>query len=272
MDTVSVDGITLLYDAAERPAAQIVGEACERTIPILRDHWGLQTPSNCRLYVMTSWVGFMFQTASWPRRIWLAFSFPLWALRARATWRYAGGWNVPYRQGPAVGVKPGRLLLKADRTVGDRIFIRAQDINQEVRRNTCHELTHAFTGHLRLPIWLHEGLAMVTVDMFVGRPTVQEQSLEALLRPVPDPSLDRSHGRPRQDVDSLVQHVVRGYWMTRYIEDTKPGLLRGLLSQPRSDTALESEIASSYGLERDEFWSHIDDMMAAHFPPLEQLH
>ena len=266
MEQRCIDGITLLYEVEEREAAEMIGNACQRTIPILRDHWGLQPPGNCRVYVMTSWLDFMFRTASWPRRIWLAASFPLWALRARATWRYAGGWNVPYREGPAVGVKPARLLRAADRSVGDRIFIREQDIHEEVQRNACHELTHAFTGHLRLPIWLHEGLAMVTVDRFAGRPTVQEQTLEPLRQPAPQPSPGQVH-RPSARVTSpLVQHVVRGYWITRFLEEAKPGLLRELLSQPRSDTELEDEIAARFGLQRDEFWSRIDDMITAQFP------
>ncbi len=266
MEQRAIEGITLLYDVAEQEAAEIIGHACKRTVPILRDHWGLHPPENCRVYVMTSWLGFMFRTASWPRRVWLVASFPLWALRARATWRYAGGWNVPNLEGPAVGVKPARLLIKADRSVGDRIFIREQDIHEEVQRNTCHELTHAFTAHLRLPIWLHEGLAMVTVDRYAGKPTVQEQTLEPLRQPTPEPSPGQAHRPPRGGMDPLVQHVVRGYWITRFLEEAKPDLLRELLSEPRSDTELEDEIAASFGLQRDELWSRIDEMITARCP------
>lgn len=270
METLVIDGITLLYDARQREDAQIIAEACESTIAILHNHWGLRTPDNCRVYVMTSWLRFVFQSAPWSRRVWLVLSFPLWALRARATWKYAGGWNVPYKQGPAVGLKPARLLQTADRSVGDRIFIRDQDISQEIRRNSCHELTHAFTGHLRLPIWLHEGLAMVTVDRLVGTPTVQDQTLEPLRRPATQSDFEPGWRLPTRDADTLVYHVVRGYWITRYLEDVKPGLIRALLSQPKSETELEDEIESALGLERSGFWSRIDEMITARFHPQER--
>ncbi len=266
MEQRFISGITLLYASAEQSTAQLIDEACRKTIPILHDSWGLEPPDNCRVYVMTSWLSFMFRTASWRRRLWLAASFPVWALRARATWRYAGGWNVPYKQGPVVGVKPARLLQKADRSVGDRLFIRDQDIGAEVQRNTCHELTHAFSGHLRLPVWLHEGLAMVTVDHFVGKPTVHPKTLGPLRQPAPEPTTAKPVSLPRRDADSLVQHVVRGYWITRYLEDTKPGLLKKLLSQPTSETDIEDEIASAYRLDRAEFWSRVDDMITDRFP------
>jgi len=43
----------------------------------------------------------------------------------------------------------------------------------KVQQIACHELVHAFTSHLRLPVWLHEGLAMVTVDRLLQNQSIQ---------------------------------------------------------------------------------------------------
>jgi len=265
MEKVPVCGITLYYDAAERETAEVIRDACERSTRLIREHWGLDTPKECRVYVMTSWLQFIFHSAPWTWRILLGAFFPLWCWRVMRVWKFSAGWTQHYGKRVAVGVKPPRLVAAANKDIGQRIFTGEWDRIQKTQLITCHELVHAFTGHLRLPPWLHEGLAMTTVDRFVGEPTIRRNTIETLAQA----SL---HTRPKGyrslspgDTNTFVYLFVRGYWIVRYLENTQPELLRTLLAERHSRRALEDKLASALGMTREEFWESIDQEVAAHF-------
>ena len=102
---------------------------------------------------------------------------------------------------------------------------------------------------------------MLTVDRFVGSPTVKAETA-ATLAHAPDTSRSR---RLPQDPDALVYVYVRGYWLTRYFEETRPGLLKSLLTQRYSRAELENRIAAAYGIEQATFWRSLDETVAANF-------
>ncbi len=268
METMTItDGLTLFFEAGEQEAADLIREASEQSARLLRQHWGLPTPEDCRVYVLTAWRPFFFHAAPWPWRILVGLSLPVWSWRASRLWPYAGGWAVRYGRRRAVGVKPPRLMALADRSLGERLFIREDQVSDKVRHVTCHELTHAFTAHLKLPLWLNEGLAMVAVDKLFGRPTVEPETLAALTRSS-RPTGPRSYRRVSvKDPDALVYQYIRGYWLTRYLDEAQPGLLKRLLARRSSHRALEGEVAAALGMERAAFWRAIDGVVVAHFQP-----
>jgi hypothetical protein len=220
---------------------------------------------------MTSWQRFLFHSAPWHWRILLAVTIPLWVFRVRKIWRFAGGWVQRYGARLAVGIKPPRILQQADRSIGAQIFVPEKEIDEKVEQVTCHELVHAFTAHLRLPMWLNEGLAMVTVDRLSGAPTVRLETVESLDEPARGSGPESYRSVQRKDKEALVYHVVRGYWLTRYIEETQPDLLQGLLAQRQSHSALEVQVATALGMDRDEFWRRIDGIVASHFRQTESV-
>ena len=265
MQKMSIDGLTLFFDDAEQDSVVLISQACEDSMRLLREHLGLDTPKDCRVYIMTSWLDFMFRSAPWPWKVLLAMTIPLWAFRAKKIWALAGGWEQRFGQRRAVGVKPPRLLLLANRRIGDRIFVHRENIFEKVQSITCHELTHAFTSHLHLPTWLNEGLAMVMVDRFFEQPTVLSETLEILAR-----SSDKHIAGGRQklrieDEDALVYLYVYGYWLTRYIEETRPGLLKDLLLRRCQHDKLEGKIAIAYGKRPGVFWNEIDRELVSYF-------
>jgi hypothetical protein len=265
-----VEGLTLFFDAGERDAVELLRRACEKSTRLIHDCWGLATPSDCRVSLMTSWPHFVFHSAPWSWRILLGATMPLWYWRARNLWKYAGGWAQRYGKRRAVGVKPPRLIQAADRSIGERIFVKNEDMGEKVQHVTCHELVHAFTAHLKLPMWLNEGLAMLTVDRYAGKPTVRPETLETLARAPQGTGPGRYRKLRVRDRDGMVYHVVRGYWLTRYIEDTRPGWLKGILERRYRHKTLESKVASAYGMEDTQFWHDVDGMVVSHFKVIAQ--
>ena len=185
MEKMPVDGLTIFFPAEERSAAELVRQACEKSISLIRTSWGLETPEDVRVYVLTaSWLRATFHSAPWRWRPLMVLSLPVWYPRGRRLWRVAGGWQQSYGRRCAVCVKTPRLLAQEDSSIGDRIFISEAEMTAKVQQITCHELTHAFTAHLKLPAWLNEGLAMVTAERFAGKPMVRRDSLVLLEPPM----------------------------------------------------------------------------------------
>jgi hypothetical protein len=165
----------------------------------------------------------------------------------------------------AVGVKPSWLVEQADRSIGAQIFVLDENLDRKVQSITCHELTHAFTAHLKLPMWLNEGLAMVMVDKFLGTHSVKLETLRTLRSSKNAPSPSMYQRVSTRDKDALVYHYVRGYWITRFLQDTKPDLLKELLVKKFSHRELEQKVASAYAMSRQEFWEKIDGLLVDRF-------
>jgi hypothetical protein len=214
---------------------------------------------------MTSWIRFLFHSSPWYARIFLAGTMPLWFSRRKKQWEIAAGWTLRYKKRPVVGVKPTRLLRPAQSKSDISVFVKEDDQGRMIQNVACHELVHAFTAHLKLPLWLNEGLAMVTVDKFAGKPTVNPETVKTLRKWAGKTSPGRYRKLDPGDMDALVYHFVRGYWITRYIEDQQPELLKDLLRRRYKKRELENKTAEAFGMTADEFWSKIDGMIAPRF-------
>jgi hypothetical protein len=243
----------------------LIGSACAKALPLIQEIWGLETPEDCRIYVMTSWLGFVFQSAPWHWRILLGATMPFWCFRARRTWPYSAAWTQRYGRRVAIGVKPPRLLEQSDKSFGVRMFVEEKDMRTNVQQVTCHELVHACSAHLKLPVWLNEGIATVTADRFLERRTILKETLELVksFRPKRIPPTYRELSR--MSGETFVYHAVRGYWLVRYLEEERPGFLKRMFSLRRDSRAIEREMAMELGMEPGSFWSEIDDVVVGHF-------
>ena len=265
MITRPISGITLLFDPEEEETADLIESACERALALCQESWGLGPPADCRIYVMSSWFSFFFRSSPWPWRFMLGLTVPLWAPRARRTWPISAAWTQRYGRRVAIGVKPPRLLEAADRSVGLRIFVEETDMAVNVQQVTCHELVHACSAHLRLPAWLNEGIATVTADRFLGWGTIREETLDLVEshQPKAPPLSYRELSRVGIG-ETFAYHAVRGYWITRILEEKHPGTLKKLFAAPPS-AGFEEAVAARLGLDREAFWREIDGRTVAHF-------
>lgn len=265
MNTIIAGDIPVFFPPEEEQTASLVATACSRSIPLLRERWGLTPPDDCRVFVMTSWSGFLFQAAPWPWKVALLLSMPLIFRKARATWKVAGGWTVKFGRRSVVGVKPARLLLAGDRRIGDRFFTREIDTGDMVQAITCHELVHAFMQHLRLPIWLNEGLATLAMEVFLNRSLVRIETLENLRISLPETGNAKQLRVDREE--EVIREFSRGYWRVRYIDCTRPNLLKSLLSERILPEQLKKLLASEYGMAQDNFWIDIDKKVIDRYAP-----
>lgn len=268
MPSKNYHNIAVIYDTPDAETASLVGEAVSQTLSLVQSSWGLGAPAACQIYVMTSWRRFFFQSAPWPWKILLAITFPLWSLRARRTWPYSAAWTQAYGRIVAIGIKPPHLLEASDKRIGLKIFAREDDLRQKIRHLTCHELTHACSAHLKLPAWLNEGLAVVTVDRLLAMPTIRRDTLEMLRSPRPFETPPTYRQLSRLNMQAIAYHAVLGYWLVRYLEEVRPGYLKRLLSSTPRPPKFDREIAGELGMDPGSFWRQIPAALAGHFEAL----
>lgn len=263
------DSITLFYDSNESDTAKVITDAATQALHFIHESWGLGSPQDCRIYIMTSWWGFFFQSASWFWRILLAATFPLWCFRARRTWPYSAAWTQRFGRRVAIGIKPPSLLEISDKRIGKLMYVEEKDAKTKIRHLTCHELTHACSAHLQLPAWLNEGLAQVTVDRFLEKQTIRTDTIELLRSYVPKGNPPTYAQLSRLNAEAIAYYAVLGYWLVQYLEELHPGFLKNLFSSSPDPRKYENEIAVQFGVELDGFWVEIPGMIVTHFETKE---
>lgn len=267
MEKLKLPGLAIYFEASDRETAEAVRAACADTIVLIRKYWGIEPPPDCRVYIMNSLLGFVFASAPWSWKFILALTLPLWYSRQARLWSTVGGYEQRFGRRRVVGVKSARLIQLGSSSLGEKIFIEQEEVFAKVQSVACHELTHAFTTHLPLPTWLKEGLAMLTVDRYFKRQTVRGETLEWLSNP---PQAFTAQGVQRLalgDENTIVYQYALGYWLTRYLEDVHPGLLKDLFTRCNSPSQLESEIALALQESPSKFWEVINSRLLAHFVP-----
>lgn len=226
-------GVSVICLPGHEAAARVMAATIADTAELLFRRWQLAAPRDYKVHVLTSWEGFVDDTAPARHRLWVRISKPLWGGRAARAFAVAGGWMLPWPGRPAVGVKPPELLASSGTPMGARLFEPVSDPLEKVRHITCHEFTHACTARLRLPVWLNEGLAMVAVDRLVGRQTVREDTRDLVVADAC--ALDpRAYRRVRAgDEGALLALYATGYWATRRLDESGAPMLRELLARRR---------------------------------------
>lgn len=261
MAQIDVNGIHLFYKDVDQDTVPLVQDAIEKTIQILEESWCLKQPAECHVYIMTSWREFIFQAAPWHWKILLFITYPFWVSRIKRTWNIAGGWAQAFGKRRTVGIKPPRLLTQADTSLGKEIFIQDDDLNLKVRNIACHELVHAFTTHLRLPHWLHEGFAMNMADLYLNRQTVRNDTLTKLQ----GNNFDTSKRMDPRDRPGLINHFIRGYWLTRFLIENHQDLLQEFLSQQQSHKEITEKLTTVTNLTIESSWENIDNLLISHY-------
>ena len=257
---MKVEGFELIDETTAD--AGVIRHAIEDSVPVIEDLWGWRRPRRAKVVVWTDWMEGYRLGLPWYQRLLLPLLRKRIAAYGTRLWKVVGGITLRTRP-PAAVVKPPRLLNEADVRLGEKLFVRLGEITERVRAVTCHELVHAYANSQGLEPWINEGVAMLTVDRFFGFDTVKPQTIEllgAVDRPV------RSYLAMHKLTDSeLVKLYARGYWITRYLHETRPATLHALLHRGYGGRGRDRKLAKDLGIDRHLLWEQIDGVVFDHF-------
>jgi hypothetical protein len=257
-----IAGFEFIADPGDPAGSDVIAAAVADSVPVIEELWGFRRPRWSKVVVWTDWADGYAKGLPWWQRPMLSLLGKRMATYSERLWPVVGGITIR-SQPPAVLIKPPRLLAEADVRIGERIFVHLDDIELRVRSITCHELVHAYANRKGLPPWLNEGIAMLTVDRFLGFDSVRPQTLE-LLGTVERPP--RSYLGLTKLIDTeLVKLYARGYWITRFLSEEHPEALRKLLGWRLGIGINEGRIARAVGVPRRRLWQHIDSVVFDHY-------
>jgi hypothetical protein len=265
MQKTRVNGIRLYFDPAEQESAEKLSYACQESMAAIHNTWRLPAPGDCRVYLMTTFPRCVFYGAPPGSQLLLALTLPFWYREFKLRWQYAGGWSQRYGDRQVVGVKPPRLVTGNADAMGKVLFDEEHNADLKFLSVVCHELTHACTAGLNLPAWLNEGLAMVSVDRCLGKQTVLTSSLQLLK---PDQNAEGAVNRidlKTQTREEIIRLYARGYWLTRYLDENHPDLLKELIKGSSTPADLEIKIAAVLGISNEAFWKQVDTLLVEHY-------
>jgi len=185
--------------------------------------------------------------------------------RIRRTWPYSAAWTQRYGSRIAIGIKPSRLLEKSDRSIGTRMFIKEENPDINLQTVTCHELIHACSAHLVLPMWLNEGIAILSTDSFTEKSTIRTDTLQLVKDYIPKESPPTYGALSHMKSEAIAYHDSRAYWTVRYLKEKHPDFLKTLLSHHMFEDEIDRKITGELGIKPEELWTSIDDIITGYF-------
>ncbi len=262
---LKIDEITLIYSKKDEVESKLIGEAIAETVKVLKNTWDLNIPENCKVEIMRSPMKLLFKYNPWWKKIILALFLPLVYPQVLKVWKMAGGWNIPYDDGPVVGIKPAGMLERTEESISNNYISDEKDPDLKIKQVACHELTHAFTAHLKLPMWLNEGLALYAVDLYFNRQTVEANTLRylsSLRLETPEKRIEQSS---RSGIEDILKRISFGYWLVRYLQENKNTVLNDILNEQQDEESIKASISGSLGISEENFWQEAGGMLMEYF-------
>lgn len=215
---ITIKGIQIYYKESQEETANIISANIEPVIKIMSTSWGIKPLSDCRIYIMDDLNKFLLNSSPLHLKPFVLLNMLLAKKRLNYLWQHVGGWGKRYGYRYVIGIKAKELLEASKSNIGEKIFIKEANINDKLRHILCHEIVHSCTSAYQMPSWLHEGLAMVAVDKFLGKQTVKPETMERLKE---IKSLDKP--------ESMEDIYVAGYWIVKHLDDHKPEIIQRIL-------------------------------------------
>lgn len=265
MSIKKVGNIKIVFSKNEETTGELAAQACEKVLNIATEDWGLKSPQDCRIYVMTSWPEFIFNSTPLRWKLTLLLTLLLWVPRIRKTWPYSTAWTQRYGNRIAIGIKPSHLIEKSDRKIGSIMSEEEPDADKHIQNLACHEIIHACSTYLILPMWLNEGIAMLSTDRFSGKPVIRKETLQIVKDHLPKEEPMTYGNIAKMTTEDITYHDSRGYWIVKYLEENHPGFLKDILSIHRYEDEIEERMAEALGIDPNDLWQNIDDIITGYF-------
>lgn len=238
----TVGNVTVYFKTSQFDTFEIINSTADQVAKFVKDRWDLDIPYNSRIYVMDSWLKFLFQSAPvyyWPLlSLNLAFTLPA----MKRNWKSVGGWAKRYGRRYVIGIKEKNLITIKGSELGKKIFISEKAVEDKIKHIIIHELTHLCLANHKKPAWFNEGMAMLAVDKVLNKQTVRKDTLDLL----------EEYNNDTAKKNLLANYII-GYWFVKYLDEKEVGRLNRILSRQNIyEDVIIKEISLSFIKYRDQ--------------------
>ncbi len=216
---------THVFEASSETTS-LLREACCQAVDFLPNTWSLNIP-NCYVYVTARWQTIMLEQPPLLHRSLRRAFFTVRPKRRTLMdrlWTRSAGWFQRYGKVCFIAIKPLSEFQKMN--LANNQLYTPMTYHEKFSNTLFHELTHAFTAHLKLPLWLNEGVALLSAEKALGYGMVKEETLEYLT--TPQRSLNY-YQLPKLSNEQFLYQYAKGYWLTRYLQEQHEDVLKQLL-------------------------------------------
>jgi len=223
--------IIVHYETAYKSVAVEVLQSFEKAEPILIKKWGPRNSDFIVVYICNSPIDFVFSIATGILRLLWKITYPLWARKLELFYNRAGGVTMHIKSKSYIWLRPPDAYDYVEKTIGKLLFGKIEDRSEKLQFVFVHELTHAHIGNRKLPTWINEGIAMITVDEYFSKCTVLESTLTTLFKDHRNYNLVTYRKMANSRPIDIAFTYTYGYWATRYIEEVYPNILMEALTK-----------------------------------------
>lgn len=202
----TIANVEVSYQTHHQDEINIITESLPRIMRYLDNNWKLTLTRKIKVHIMDSWQESIMKSAPYYFKPLVFIQLILSYRKLQKLWCSIGGWGKAYGSNYYVGVKPIDVLTQSLSEKESSIFLEVMNPSEKLSHILCHELTHAYCEIGKLPTWLYEGIAMVSVDNIFSINTVRPESI----RLIQDITLV-------EQINSSLKVYVFGYWMTKYL-------------------------------------------------------
>jgi hypothetical protein len=247
----------------------LLDEACCRAVDFLQNTWSLKIPT-CHVYVTARWQTIMLEQP--PTLYRKLYKVGLSILRRRRDalgrlWDRSAGWFQRYGNLCFIAIKPLSDFQKMN--LKNSPLYAPMNAKEKFCNTLVHELTHAFTAHLKLPLCLNEGIALLAAERALGYGAVRIETLEYLTKPRRDSSY---YQLPKLEGETFLYHYAKGYWLIRYLQEQHEEVLKQLLSKWKLNSIINRNINKLFNNRTSDsiLYSYFKDRLLLDGPETQQ--
>jgi len=223
----------LYFSLRNKKLANTLKNYLDEIVRFIEETWKINSPENLNVYIVDSMLKFVFHSSSLLKKLLLIIFFPLWYYKAKKLWPFSAAWTLRAKKNPIIDIKSPDELKNSDPSIGKDIYTNDAYGNNYKSKwigLACHELVHAFTSSQFLSLWLNEGIAQLTVEKFLNKETISTDTIVSLKNNAGKAKNINYRNIHRMEKSLITYSLVRGYWITRYLDEKYPKLLKEIVS------------------------------------------
>ena len=268
--STAVERLEIYYDETEKGIVGVIEKAYSRTSEVVKECWGVDYKDMIPFYVSKQCpeIKGVFDGMRWYNCLKyfynLLFVVPVSIISFLRILMLSSAVVLEDRDcKPLVWMKPWDMI-ESDQVVFTATFFDGDFTEREnnIEYITCHEIVHVNLKYLKLPQWLNEGLAMVTVDSYFGRNIIKESTINTLQALFLKKAAMK---RKRGSETFIYSEYIPWYWITRFLIEEYPELIEDFIRNKQSDKNIEKKIADRLGIRRKVFWQELGELVHFHY-------